>query len=65
MMTWAANQYGGVRTIGLCHGVQAGHRQIAEVLGLKQAEVDIVCANKRSAVSDQQSAGNADPSSDR
>lgn len=44
MMTWAANQYGGVYTIGLCHGVQGGHRQIAEVLGLKQEEVDIICA---------------------
>ncbi|MDQ0300066.1 alpha-galactosidase [Salibacterium salarium] len=44
MMTWAANKYGGVKTIGLCHGVQGGHRQIADVLGLKQEEVDIVCA---------------------
>ena len=32
--TWAANTYGGVRTIGLCHGVQAGHRQIASVIEL-------------------------------
>jgi len=44
MMTWAANKYGGVKTIGLCHGVQGGHRQIAEALGYKQNEVDIVCA---------------------
>lgn len=44
MLTWACNQYGQVRTIGLCHGVQHGHMQIAEVLGLKQSEVDIVCA---------------------
>ena len=44
MMTWACNKYGGVNTIGLCHGVQGGHAQIAEVLGLKQAEVDIICA---------------------
>lgn len=44
MNTWAANKYGGVRTIGLCHGVQHGHEQIAEVLGLKQYEVDIICA---------------------
>lgn len=44
MLTWAANKYGGVRTIGLCHGVQGGHRQIAEALGLKKEEVDIVCA---------------------
>jgi alpha-galactosidase len=44
MLTWAANKYGGVKTIGLCHGVQHGHQQIAEVLGLKQEEVDIICA---------------------
>ncbi|MGV2787422.1 alpha-glucosidase/alpha-galactosidase, partial [Clostridium perfringens] len=44
MLTWACNQYGGVRTIGLCHGVQHGHHQIAEVYGLKKQEVDIVCA---------------------
>ena len=44
MITWACNQYGKVRTIGLCHGVQGGHRQIAEVLGLKPEEVDIICA---------------------
>ncbi|WP_159881237.1 alpha-glucosidase/alpha-galactosidase [Paenibacillus puerhi] len=44
MLTWACNKYGGVRTIGLCHGVQHGHRQIAEVYGLKQEEVDIICA---------------------
>lgn len=29
MLTWAANQYGGVKTIGLCHGVQGAHHQIA------------------------------------
>ncbi len=44
MLTWACNQYGGVRTIGLCHGVQGGHRQIAEAFGLQKQEVDIVCA---------------------
>ncbi len=43
MMTWAANKYGKVKTIGLCHGVQGGHRQIAESLGLKKEYVDIVC----------------------
>lgn len=30
MNTWACNQYGGVRTIGLCHGVQGAHWQITE-----------------------------------
>ncbi len=44
MMTWAANKYGKVTTLGLCHGVQGGHRQIAEALGYKQEEVDIICA---------------------
>ncbi|GGH85982.1 alpha-galactosidase [Pullulanibacillus pueri] len=44
MLTWACNKYGGVNTVGLCHGVQGGHRQIAEVFGLKQEEVDIICA---------------------
>ena len=44
MITWACNKYGGVRTIGLCHGVQGGHYMIAEVLGLKQDEVEITCA---------------------
>jgi len=44
MITWAANKYGNVRTIGLCHGVQNGHKQIAEALGYKKDEVDIICA---------------------
>ena len=58
MNTWACNKYGGVRTIGLCHGVQHGHGQIAECIELwakgegiiaegervAAAEVDIVCA---------------------
>ncbi len=44
MNTWAANKYGGVRCVGLCHGVQGGHWQIAKALGLPQDEVDIICA---------------------
>ncbi|MCL2572465.1 MAG: alpha-glucosidase/alpha-galactosidase [Defluviitaleaceae bacterium] len=44
MMTWAANKYGGVNTVGLCHGVQAGHNQIAAALNLDPKEVDIICA---------------------
>ena len=44
MLTWACNKYGGVRTIGLCHGVQHGHQQIAEVFGLEKKQVDIICA---------------------
>ena len=44
MVTWMCNKYSSVKTIGLCHGVQGGHRQIAEALGYRQEEVDIVCA---------------------
>ena len=32
MNTWAALKYGGVTTLGLCHGVQGGHRQICSVI---------------------------------
>ena len=44
MMTWAAIDHGKVRTVGLCHGVPNGHRQIARALGVPMAEVDIVCS---------------------
>ena len=60
MNTWAALQYGGVETVGLCHGVQGGHQQICQVIegivnrwkpstsrGFKPVEtedVDIICA---------------------
>jgi len=58
MNTWACNQAGGVRTIGLCHGVQGGHWQITRcierwarregALGpeetLPRDEVDIIAA---------------------
>lgn len=45
MLTWAAVEYGGVKTVGLCHGVEGGWRQIADVLGAKDPrEVDIICA---------------------
>jgi alpha-galactosidase len=44
MITWACNKYGGVRTIGLCHGVQGGHAQIAKALGIPKKELDIICA---------------------
>ncbi len=60
MNTWAANLYGEVPTIGLCHGVMGGHWQISEVIkllvnGKKQPgdkgytnvtpkDVDIICA---------------------
>jgi alpha-galactosidase len=44
MMTWAAIEYAGVNTVGLCHGVQNGHRQIARALGVPMTEVDIICS---------------------
>ncbi|MBN1673393.1 MAG: alpha-glucosidase/alpha-galactosidase [Kiritimatiellae bacterium] len=45
MNTWACTAHGyGVNVIGLCHGVEGGHRQIANVLGKKASEVDIICA---------------------
>jgi alpha-galactosidase len=45
MNTWAALEYGRVNTVGLCHGVQHGHAQIAKALGAKdRREVDIIAA---------------------
>jgi alpha-galactosidase len=34
MNTWACSKYGGVKMVGLCHGVQAAHWQIAKVIEL-------------------------------
>jgi alpha-galactosidase len=46
MNTWAAIDHGGVaNTVGLCHGVQNGWRQIAEALGAaRPEEVEYVCS---------------------
>jgi alpha-galactosidase len=44
MNTWAANQYGGVFTIGLCHGVHGSWWQIAEVLKVPMQELDVIAA---------------------
>jgi|TARA_B110000211_G_scaffold55259_2_gene61479 alpha-galactosidase len=44
MMTWAALDFGKVQTVGLCHGVQNGHRQIARALKVPMEEIDIVCS---------------------
>jgi len=44
MNTWAALEYGGVNTVGLCHGVQHGAHQIAQVLGVADSELDYVCS---------------------
>jgi alpha-galactosidase len=45
MNTWACLDHGGVETIGLCHGVQNGWRQIANALGIEDhTEIDIICS---------------------
>ena len=58
MLTWACNKYGGVNTVGLCHGVQGGHWQIASCIEgwarkhghigpegkVAKKDVDIICA---------------------
>ncbi|MCY3021625.1 MAG: alpha-glucosidase/alpha-galactosidase [Planctomycetota bacterium] len=45
MNTWAALDYGWPNAVGLCHGVEGGHWQIAHVLGAKdRKDVDIICA---------------------
>ncbi len=44
MLTWVCNKYGKVPTLGLCHGVQHGHEQIAQALGRDKKDVDIICA---------------------
>jgi len=44
MVTWYCNKYGGVPTVGLCHGVQGGHRLIARALGYEKKDIDIICA---------------------
>lgn len=45
MNTWAAIEAGKVDTIGLCHGIQHGWQQIAEVLGAEDpGEVDYICS---------------------
>ncbi len=45
MNTWSAIEYGKVDTIGLCHGVQHGGEQIAEVLGATEpGELEYVCS---------------------
>lgn len=43
MITWACNLYGKVPTIGLCHGVQNGHKLIARVLNRDWKDIDVVC----------------------
>jgi alpha-galactosidase len=47
MNTWACNQYGGVRTIGLCHGVQHGHEQIADCIELWARREGLIAPDDR------------------
>jgi alpha-galactosidase len=44
MNTWAADLYGDVDIVGLCHGVQHGAHQIAQVLGVDDRDLDYVCS---------------------
>ncbi len=43
MNTWACNQYGQVPTVGLCHGVQHGAKQIADALNVDMSRIDYKC----------------------
>jgi alpha-galactosidase len=47
MNTWACNKYGGVQTVGLCHGVQHGHEQIADCLERWARQEGLIAANER------------------
>ncbi len=44
MNTWACVKYGGVRVVGLCHGVTGGIWQIARLVGAQPSELDVICA---------------------
>ena len=44
MNTWALRRAGGVRLVGLCHGVQHGAGQIAQALGIPGDEFEYICA---------------------
>ncbi len=44
MNTWALRKAGGVRVVGLCHGVQGGAWQIAHALGIPHEEMEYICA---------------------
>ena len=44
MNSWAAYKHGGVRYVGLCHGVEEGARRIAKALKIPPKELDFVCA---------------------
>jgi len=44
MNCWAVRRAGGVRLVGLCHGVQGGAWQIAKALGIPDNELEYICA---------------------
>ena len=44
MNSWAVRRAGGVRYVGLCHGVEGGHALVARALGLPTEEVDFIAA---------------------
>jgi len=44
MNSWAVLRHGGVRYVGLCHGVEAGAIKMAKALGVPYEELDYVCA---------------------
>ena len=45
MNTWACIDHGKVNTVGLCHGVQNGWRQIAAALNIHpHTDLDIICS---------------------
>lgn len=44
MNCWAVRKAGGVRIVGLCHGVQGGAGQIANALGIPIEEMNYICA---------------------
>ncbi len=46
MNTWACNTYGGIRTLGLCHGVQGARRQIAECIQLWARKNNLICPHE-------------------
>lgn len=52
MNTWACNQYGGVRTIGLCHGVQGAHGQIVACLEQRARRLGLIGPEEQIARSD-------------
>jgi alpha-galactosidase len=47
MNTWACNQYGGVNTVGLCHGVQGAHWQITECVEMWAKHEGLLAADEK------------------